>query len=51
MAGQNHLLNGVKSTELVALVEARLVESAPLAFMILSRHDSVIPLRNNPYAD
>ena len=51
MAGQNHLLNGVKSTELVALVEARLVASAPLAFMILSRHDSVIPLRNNPYAD
>ncbi len=42
MAGQNHLLNGVDSPELLVLADARLMGSAPPVFMILSRHDSVI---------
>jgi hypothetical protein len=42
MAGQNHILNWPMNSKPLAPEGARLLGSAPLGFMILSCHDSVI---------
>jgi hypothetical protein len=51
MAGQNHKSNGAEANRRSLSGAGDFIAHRQIQQMILSCHDSVIPRRNDPYAD